>query len=198
MTITDTSDVASFEKEYCNAFSTAETHLKNAEYLIKSKTIKGGVVIPAINELRYAGYHAALALDTTISQENKIELYKKAIGHCERSSYDSLDALFQFGINQCTIFREDYKLIVISEIIPDYLNDCQRLEKIKNELIRQEDKKSRWQNIEKHLNEVLSICEKWNIAREELNKRARATILKIIGAIIGIIGTFTGILMYFR
>jgi hypothetical protein len=40
----------SFEKDYYNAFSAAESQLKNTEYIDQE------VLIPAINELRYAGY----------------------------------------------------------------------------------------------------------------------------------------------
>jgi hypothetical protein len=168
--------ITQIEEEYCKAFSTAETHLKNAEIFIKSEAIHG-VVISAINELRYAGYHVAQALNpnSNLTEAEKIKLYEEAIAHCRRSSFDSLDALFQFAIAQCTIFCKDYRLITISEIIPDYLADCQHLEEIKKELKPQDNKELRWANMEKHLGEVFHICEKWNIAREELNKILKKT-----------------------
>ncbi|MDR2438972.1 MAG: hypothetical protein LBE12_06350, partial [Planctomycetaceae bacterium] len=63
-------DAGSLEEKYYNAFLLAENHLKNAEYIDQS------VLIPAINELRYAGSHAAHAL-VAASEEKRIESYQK-------------------------------------------------------------------------------------------------------------------------
>jgi hypothetical protein len=187
-------------EEYCNVFSIAESHLKNAESFVKDKTIEGGILIPSLNEFRYAGCHAMRALASTLSNEGKIEEYKKAIAHCERASYDILDAQIQFYIKECMTFREDYKLITISNVIPDYLKDCEYIEQIKDDLKKYRDKKSRWQCIEEYLNDMTNILRKWNIAREELNKILREAIDKrwkdtkqTIYTVIGLI--FTGIIV---
>jgi hypothetical protein len=209
-TIIETSfDVASFEEKYRSIFSTAETHLKNAEYFIRDKTIEGGVLIPAINELRYAGYHAAQVLAPTISEAEKIEEYKKAIAHCERACFDSLDAQLQFCLRECKTFSNDYKLVVISRVIPNYIDNRTLIENIKDDLKKQSNKESRWQCIEKYLNEVSNISKQWNNAREELNKILKEAVdkrwhdtVKLLCTVIGLllvgITTIISIFMSFR
>jgi hypothetical protein len=65
-------------EEVANAFSRAEEEIKKVEDLA------GEVAIPAINELRYAGYHVLQALSGN-SSEDQDEQFRRAKRHCERA-----------------------------------------------------------------------------------------------------------------
>ena len=77
------------------------------------------ISIPAHNELRYAGYHIIKALNDngTISDEEQL---RRAISHCERAEYEAAEAGIIFVIESISRFREDFKNIVIGDIIPSY------------------------------------------------------------------------------
>ncbi|MDR2755568.1 MAG: hypothetical protein LBC20_07650 [Planctomycetaceae bacterium] len=134
--------------------------------------------------------------DPDISESDKKENFQKAINHCERASYDILDAQILFYVDICKIFREDYKLIVISNIIHDFLEDCRKIEDIMELLKNTRDKKTYSQQIEKSLEEISTISKKWEIAREELNKTLNDAINKnwqsfiiTVRNVIGLFGT---------
>jgi hypothetical protein len=162
---------------FAEAFFEAEKHIKRAGLLILStvkKTLVSeeeitGLLIPAVNELRYAGYHAAKAL-TAVSIEDAEKAYEAAIKHCHRSSYDSLEASFQFCLKECGTFRNDYRLVQIAPIMPSYAADCICLNKIKAALKIQQDKETYYKDIEEHLVAISEILERWNAHREDLNK----------------------------
>lgn len=77
------------------------------------------ISIPAYNELRYAGYHIIKALNDngTISDEEQL---RRAISHCERAEYEAAEAGIISVIESISRFREDFKNIVIGDIIPSY------------------------------------------------------------------------------
>ncbi|MDR1291539.1 MAG: hypothetical protein LBK06_10095 [Planctomycetaceae bacterium] len=155
---TDVSDIISAEKDYYAFFAKAEKHLKNAETFFPAEIIEQGLLVPAINELRYAGFHAASAL--TLSGAEKIVAYQKAIAHCKRASYDSLDASIQFCFSLCQTFREDYRLITVSDVIPDYSESRGRLDDIADDIKQHTTKEARWECMEEYFNEVNTISKR--------------------------------------
>jgi hypothetical protein len=202
----DEVNVGAIAKEYFAAFSKAETHLKNAELFCQRKKKEHGLLFPAVNELRYAGFHAARAVTEALTEGEKVVEYEKAISHCRRSSYDSLDAVFQFLVMACRTFQADYSRVVISTVVKDYLEQCVRLMEINDGLWRQpDDKETRWQYMETNLDEVMAIANCWEIAREELNKiqkeernrRWRET-LAMVGVIATVIGAVAAIVAFFN
>ncbi|MDR2705823.1 MAG: hypothetical protein LBC02_08610 [Planctomycetaceae bacterium] len=195
-TIDSSTDIVSIEEKYHRAFSIAETHLKSAEYFIQIGTIEGEILIPAINELRYAGYHAACAIAPSLSEAEKIEAYNKAIAHCERANYDSLDALFCYHIKECKIFKDDYKLVVVSNVIPNYIDQSRCIENIIKECKQQKDKKSRFQCIEKHISIIADISEQWSNSREELNKILRKTKKELLNMLLNKISLIVAIITF--
>lgn len=72
---------------FIKSFIQAEIDIKNAEI---SDPIKNGILIPAINELRYCSYHITKALYATSKSEQYEEL-SRAERHCFRASFDALE-----------------------------------------------------------------------------------------------------------
>lgn len=160
-------------EEYRNAFETAEKYLKEAELFVKDMSgLSGndlqGLLFPAVNELRYAGCHAArvLALDA----DERDEAYREAVRHCQRSCYDALDTQIQFCLGECRRFQEDYRLVVIGGIVHDYQSDCLKLKQCNQMETRSEDRGQYWESLVPIVADLKEICSKWMIGREELNK----------------------------
>ena len=77
------------------------------------------ISIPAYNELRYAGHHLLKSLgdDGEIGDDNQ---YEKALSHCERAGYEAAEAGIIAVLESIKDFKEDYKGIVVKDIVPNY------------------------------------------------------------------------------
>jgi hypothetical protein len=74
-------------KEFAALFQEAEQGLKQIEHLTDT------LHIPAINELRYAGFHAVQAMAAASADERSANI-EKGERHCRRASFD----VFEVGI----------------------------------------------------------------------------------------------------
>jgi len=93
--------------EFQEAFTKAEEEIRFAEMAIGclssdedgscvSNSQPRGVVIPAINELRYAAKHLSKALKVGEDESQIDEQLQRAIRHCVRSRLDALKAVVLF------------------------------------------------------------------------------------------------------
>lgn len=197
------------QEKYSHAFRTAEKHTKQAEKFLNRLNENGdvlflrGLLFPAVNELRCAAYHAILANDSTDSVE-KEEEFTSAKKHCERASFDALEAQIQYLIGLCDIFQDDYRLIDdIGEVIKNYQEDCLVLDSIIDETPARSDYEHRedyWEVLERHLEQLKPICKRWKIGRQELNKKLtkerrnrRNENIKVIGTIFTIGAAIFGV-----
>ena len=132
------------------------------------------VAIPAINELRYAGYHLLQSIgdDGTISEE---EQFRRAISHCERAMYESAEA----GINSVLVwidqFREDYKNIVVKDVVDDYARILAHTRKAQDLIARgrsdqmsSSDRVSRYMETFRQLRKYSQLLE---ASRDDLNAK---------------------------
>lgn len=132
------------------------------------------VAIPAINELRYAGYHLLQAIgdDGTISKD---EQFRRAISHCERAMYEAAEA----GINSVLVwidqFREDYKNIVVKDVVDDYARILAHTRKAQDLIARgrsdqmsSSDRVSRYMETFRQLREYSELLE---ASRDDLNAK---------------------------
>lgn len=192
--------------EYKTAFDEAETHLKNAETFVGTINNNGsadsfyqGLLFPAVNELRYAGYHIAQA--TSESGDDQIKSIKKAVNHCHRACYDALDAQIQYCINRCFVFKDDYRKVVISHVLPGYNDECVRLDDINEELKNTNNKEERWRKIKTYLADVQSIHKKWDRSRDELNKmleeKRNARFYQVVVISVGTVAAIAAIATFF-
>jgi hypothetical protein len=192
------------QDEYNEAFCDAERCIKSVEEASYAKSIisRGiflrGLLFPAVNELRYAAFHAIQASKKETEDERK-EAWTEAIKHCHRAAYDGLESQFQYLINTCGNFQYDYRSILIADIVKDYQEDCQRLNYFKTvDHKRDGDHEKYWEKMQTYVSELEKICTKWETARPELNKKRQQErdkqwhrTLAVIGIIVGIaVGTF--------
>ncbi len=77
------------------------------------------VMIPPVNELRYAGHHALQAAAAT-SAEKRVEHIRKAHGHCERALYDAAEIGIMEAVQVIGEFRSAFPTLQISAVIREY------------------------------------------------------------------------------
>ena len=155
--------------------------------------------MPAVNELRYAAYHIKNFIK---NPANKDEI-RQAEGHCKRAIYDAVEASIIFHVESFKKFQDDYRKIVITEVVREYPEYKKRINKIVSFIrpVDKENKEEIYQKCLKYNEEIKEITATLDAAREELNKvirkeRARTqrnTILVIAGilsVIIGLIALF--------
>ena len=111
--------------DFHTAFLEAEEEVKFAELFIDglasienddcvSAYQPRGVVIPSINELRYAAKHLSSAMQEGVSEEYRSEHINRGIRHCIRARLDALKAVILFLVRDFHRFTDDYRLLNIS------------------------------------------------------------------------------------
>lgn len=199
---------------YCEAFELAEKYLKDAERFVGFSSpddltlgdFISGVLVPAINELRYAGRHAAQALQNSADSNTE---YDKAIRHCNRACFDAIDAQVQYYLAECRQFSIDYSRVVVSTVIKDYGADKSWLNQFKLDLSANVNvpKEDRWQWLVANLPNLRDINMQWDGGREDLNKmleeansirwhRTVTTVISVIVAAATVISTIIGFAVY--
>ena len=149
---------------------------KDAQSKIKRVSrVSGELVIPAINQLRYAGEHILNSIVSESGDSRDKELLKAGL-HCKRAIYDTTEGGIIFLLEQIKLFKEDYKYIPISAVIPDYIKKLQIVDKIKNRLkvISKHNTDSileYYEEMQKYFEELDPILEYFNLARDELSKK---------------------------
>lgn len=100
-------------EELARLFKIAEDKIKLVENLNLELSI------PAINELRYAGYHITrfIAAETV---EAANEEFGKAEKHCKRAIYDAAEAGVTFQLEMIKTFQTDFRNVRIATVIPNY------------------------------------------------------------------------------
>ena len=191
-------DISGENQPYCHeaiqAFEEAEYYLKAVE------SVDGEVVIPAINELRYAGFHLA-RLQTAKTEEERKSQCLSAISHCRRAAYEALDAGLVFLLERVKLFQEDYRLVVVTDIVPEYPRILAKTEEVK-ELLAQPrgegpDRNDDFEKRLKAFNDLKDDVRALDASRGELNKKIRKerrnTIITLLGLAAGILGAVAAI-----
>ena len=186
-------DYPGADQPYCHE---ARQAFEEAEYYIKVvETVDGEVVIPAINELRYVGFHLTRLL-TAQSDEERENQYHSAISHCRRAAYEALDAGLVFLLEKVKLFQEDYRLVVISDVVPEYSCILARTEEAKELLAQMRadgpDRNDDFERRLKAFNDLKNDVRVLDASREELNKKIRKerrnTIITLLGLAAAILG----------
>jgi tetratricopeptide (TPR) repeat protein len=77
--------------------------------------------IPAINEMRYAGYHLSLAYDVQGNLRNASQLIK-ARAHAQRAIYEAAEAGILRALREIEAFKNHYHLVPITDVVKDWLD----------------------------------------------------------------------------
>ena len=83
-------------------------------------TFREDAVIPALNELRYAGHHVVQSISAEDGKVTDGDQLRKARGHCERALYEASEAGIMVAGRAIASFRKSYPGVVISEVVKDY------------------------------------------------------------------------------
>lgn len=177
-------------------FEKAETAIKMAE--------RSGneVVIPAVNQLRYAGYHTVTYLNAHFNE--RIDHIERAKKHCKRAILDTVEASIMLYLAEIRNFEKDFKSIEISSVISDYLEK----KKIVREISRKvtpahgdEEKLKLFEALKQDVEKLREINDSFEDARDELNKKLkkerREYFLKVSGLIVAVVGVIAGVIKIF-
>ena len=181
------------QSEFHLWFKKAEKAVKEVEYIHLELTV------PAVNELRYAGYHVSNYLENT---EITDEL-TRAVGHCKRAIYDAYEASILYHIKEFRDFNSDYATVVISEVLADYNNLHYKVASILTFLqsIDKDTKDEHYADCKRYHLELRDIITKLNSAREELNKKIRIerkrSFLAITGTALAVLSVVIALVSYF-
>ena len=77
------------------------------------------IPIPAHNELRYAGHHFLQAISDDVELVDEEQL-RRAKNHCERAMYEAAEAGIISALDSIRVFRQDYKDIVVGDVLDGY------------------------------------------------------------------------------
>jgi hypothetical protein len=113
-------------KELLQLFTQLEPLQKETEQVAK------GLDAAALNETRNAAYHLLIALcDEKVCAEE----IKKAENHTKRAIYDCHEAILLTELDRFKVFKEEYRNVVVTNVIPDYINKCQQAESAKDKIM---------------------------------------------------------------
>ena len=101
--------------EYRKLYDTADRFVREVgEY-------RDDLDIPALNQLRYAGHHFLKAVDEDGQVSDMSELSRARV-HCQRAMYDASEAGIQQAIREIQDFRDEFREIVVTDVVADYLS----------------------------------------------------------------------------
>ena len=182
--------------EISELFALAEEKIKLIEHLGE------GLTFPAVNQLRYVAFHL-LRADKTTDENLKKEELRKAKNHCERAIYDAVEPGIVHYLEEIRTFQNDYRMIEITNIIPNYLDISRKaeessdfiLERIKDSVSdRSNNQGDQYQEATSLFEGLKEAVKLLSYARPELNKKLRkyrlmflVSVATLIVAAIGVI-----------
>lgn len=154
-------------------FDKLRSSYKKAEDLLHTLGVNTQIDTSAVNELRYAGRHILDALVATDRAEEHKQL-TRAEAHCERAVYDAYDGAIFFHLRNFRTFLNDYKNVVIAEVIPDFVETMRRMEEAEQFLATArsagDDRSQYYGKAEETYRWVANATKTLTAARPELNK----------------------------
>ena len=123
----DCTDLKTELAELQALFAKAEARCKKVEVEMQ---FGGAPVIPAINELRYAGQHIIEACNSEDPTFQAMQI-NKAKNHCARAIYDATEAAILLSKAQFEEFKIKYSEIIIGSIVTNYSSYLQTYGELK-------------------------------------------------------------------
>lgn len=148
-------------------FAQAERRIKEIEHFNE------GLDIPAINELRYVSYHLLEILTST--PVNQATHKVKVVSHLQRAIYDACEALISLQLKELRTFQDDYRLVVVSDVIKNYSELTADAEAasalIKGSQRGHDGREAYYSQALNHVDALSKINATLRAARDELNKK---------------------------
>ncbi len=145
--------------------------------------------IPAINELRYAGFHMTQFL---AGGENAAGELSKAENHCKRAIYDAVEAGITHQLEVIAQFQYDFRLLIISETVPGYLTIQEQANEARDLILEARDPEERaayYEKCSEHLENLRKAQKKLDLHREDLLKALKRMNSQTVNKWVGV-GSF--------
>lgn len=171
-------------------FHEAEKAIKEVE------DSNGELTVPAVNQLRYAGNHLIRYLS---NPSNKDEL-RDAEKHCKRATYDAYESLMLYYMLQYEKFKNDYRMVQISAVIPDYSDIIASIDNARVFFRDNNESRTRgdyYRDGKKFLLEIKNHVKKLNANRDELNKKIKNARLNFIVSVFVVSAAIVTIINFF-
>ena len=159
------------------------------------------IVIPVHNQLRNAGFHIVHALNDDGSTKSSYHLYD-ARDHCRRAAYDAAVAGILSARMWIDGFREDYRGVVVKEVVDDYPNIIRRARQARDLVgAGRYDEKADGERIENYLKafrELRDDVDNLDANRDDLDAKKRDKLWrerKGMAAIVGVGIAALGVLL---
>lgn len=133
-------DLEALRKELGDVYRKAEVAIKEFElspnradpkYPCIGEHDPSDLFIPAVNQLRYAGFHLVKA-DSLESNGDKENNLNKAINHCQRAYFDTKEAMLLEQLGVFEEFRSEFGSSPnLNSIYPEFAGDHLKVETIK-------------------------------------------------------------------
>jgi len=176
-------------------FSKAEDRIKIVERINKN------IVIPAVNELRYAGRHILWSLNAEAGYD-KISHIEKAKSHCKRAIFDASEGGTLFCLANIDKFLDDYRnTTVLSDVMPSYAEDLAFVKKARmnsHSHKRDEEKEQIYDEYYEDMEKLEDILLKFSESRPQINKKMQAERWKFLfgwAGVIAAVATVTSLAM---
>lgn len=167
--------------ELVRLFRLAEEKIKLVENL------NHALSIPAINELRYAGFHMAQYL----AGENAEQL-SKAENHCKRAIYDAVEAGVTHQLEVIAEFQNEFRVLIISETVPGYSEIHKQIIAARDLILTPREPEERagfYEKCSDHLETLRAAQVQLDIHREDLLKALKRQNKQTYGYWVGV-GSF--------
>lgn len=197
----NTSEAINFDPNFLPKIQKVRQEFASAERLAKRvEEFRDEAAIPAINELRYAGYHLSIFLDQFARGDAPdIEELSAAERHCMRASYEAGEAGILAALAEIDVFKQDYRMVPITDIVPLWLTMLSDSQQARDTVLAADRENGSARSIDHQMYEAMfdklsGYCKQLEIAREELNKKLKAarttwriTLLAVLVALAGVL-----------
>ncbi len=131
--------------------------------------------IPAINELRYAGYHLLNAISPLDADSSTSDELMRAVNHCKRATYEASEAGLLTAFGKVSEFKADYQQVVVSTVVQDWTEILVKCDTYRDKITeaRQtgDDRTIDHTKFRDAFVDLVSVCRRLDHARDELNKQ---------------------------
>ena len=172
---------------------------KQAESILKKTEHLGDIAfIPAINELRYVGFHFILSLQE--KNEKKQWEFNSAILHVKRAIRDCAEIGVEILIKKIRLFLDDYKLLPKGNIIPDYGKKISTIRLTHSRFIhinkyKAENKDKHFKELVQHLDTLIEIYFVFDGYRDDLTKKLKLWRIWFVFSLVGVIAAVISVLI---
>ena len=199
------SNLDELRRELADVFGKAENAIKEYEIAPMDQPETEDVsalFVPAVNQLRYAGFHHVKA-ETLTEDCDKESNLKKAINHCKRAYFDVKEAMLLERLGSFEGFKKSYSSSPnLIEVYPTYADDHERVNQIRREIItlRQKiyvDRIELFDHIDPLLADLRAIASRVDALGPTVAAKDRKDSRNFLIIVAGLIITMTGVVCNF-